>query len=330
MNLIVILAVVGVFALIFKQNVVVSTGLSVAGLRGEFFERFRATDRPHERLATIYTSDKGVESHRWLGSPAPMREWGTGRLARGLRTESYDVANLKYENTIEVDRDELEDDQTGQIRQRVNSMAIAAAVHPTTLLEGLFNNGATAGYLAYDGQIYFSAAHVSGESGTQNNTISVAAATGTSPTTAEFRDALAQAIARQIGFADDKGEPIRLPMNAQSLVCVVPPSMYLVALEAVGLAFNPSVADPIARNVVQAAAGVACLPGLTASDKWFLCNVGGWIRPFIFQIRSPIEFEALEQNSDEGFKRDKFLYGVRARYAMAYALWQAAVQVTFT
>ncbi len=307
-----------------------STGLSTTGLRSEFFNAYTRAEKPYDKLCTIYNSTKGSESHRWLGSLPTVREWGSGRLARGLRSESYDVTNQKYESTIEVDREELDDDQTGQIRQRINAMAIAAANHPTTLLEGLFNSGATAGYLAYDGQIYFSAAHVSGDSGTQDNTISVAAATGTTPTTTEFRSSLAQALARQIAFKDDQGEAIRLPMNAESLVCVVPPSMYLTALEAVGLAFNPSAADPIARNVVQAAASVLCLPGLTNAAKWFLCNVGGWVKPFIFQVRDPIEFTGLEENSETGFLRDKFLYGVRARYAMAYGLWQAAVQVTFT
>jgi phage major head subunit gpT-like protein len=330
MNLIVILAVVGAFALICKQQVVKSTGLSVAGLRSEFFNRYNQIEKLYGALCTTYASEKGTENHKWLGPVPPMREWDSGRLWRGLRTESYDVTNQKYESTIAVDRDESDDDQTGQIRQRVNAMAVAAATHPTTLLEALFNNGATAGYLAYDGQIFFSAAHVSGDSGMQNNTISVAAATGTAPTAAEFRDALGQALARQIGFKDDQGEPVRLPMNAQSLICVVPPSMYLVALEAVGLPFNPTTPDPVARNVLQAAAQVLCLPGLTATDTWFLCNVGGWIRPFIFQVRSPIEFTALEENSETGFRRDMFLYGVRARYAMAYALWQAAIQVTFT
>ncbi len=310
--------------------VIKSTGLSTAGLRSEFFAGYTHIARPYEDLCTIYTSDKDKESHRWLGSLPTMREWGSGRLARGLRTEAYDLTNQKYESTIEVDRDEIDDDQTGQIRQRVNAMAQAAAQHPCQLLEGLLNNGATAGYLAYDGQIFFSDAHESGASGAQNNTISVTAATGTDPTTAEFRQAMKEGLARMIGFKDDQGEPVRPPMDAQSIVCVVPPSMYLAALESVGLAFAPSAENPLARNVLQAAGRVICLPGLTNSAKWFLCNVGGWIRPFIFQIRQPVEFQALDEGSEESFKRDKFLYGVRARYAMSYGMWAFAIQVTFT
>jgi phage major head subunit gpT-like protein len=54
------------------------------------------------------------------------------------------------------------------------------------------------------------------------------------------------------------------------------------------------------------------------------------IRPFVFLDRIPLEFTALENQSEEGFMRDRFLYGVRARYRLTYGLWQHAVKVTFT
>ncbi len=64
----------------------------------------------------VSTSDR--EDYRWLGTVPKVREWGQGRLAQGLRVESYSIENLKYEATIEVDRDEISDDQTGQIRSK--------------------------------------------------------------------------------------------------------------------------------------------------------------------------------------------------------------------
>ena len=53
------------------------------------------------------------------------------------------------------------------------------------------------------------------------------------------------------------------------------------------------------------------------------------MRPFIFQDREPVEFNALAEDSDEGFRREKFLFGVRARYRMAYGYWQYAVRADF-
>ncbi len=97
-------------------------------------------------------STKDQEKYRWLGSVPRMREWGTGRKAQGLRQEAYDVDNLKYESSIEVDRDEISDDQTGQIRIRIGELAVAAATHKDYLLAQLLINGATSGYNSYDGQ----------------------------------------------------------------------------------------------------------------------------------------------------------------------------------
>ncbi len=116
---------------------VVQTGLLTKGLRSEFFDRFGATPTHYQDLATRIVSTSDSENYRWLGTVPAMREWGTGRLAKGLRSESYSVENLKYEATIEVDRDEIADDQTGQIRPRIGELAQRAATHKDYLISQL-------------------------------------------------------------------------------------------------------------------------------------------------------------------------------------------------
>src|SRR6185369_4156687 len=108
---------------------VINTGLLTKGLRSEFFQRFRATPTQFQDLSTRVASTSDREIYKWLGTVPQVREWGTGRLAQGLRTESYSIENLKYEATLEVDRDEISDDQTGQIRLRVGELAQRAATH---------------------------------------------------------------------------------------------------------------------------------------------------------------------------------------------------------
>jgi phage major head subunit gpT-like protein len=184
-------------------------------------------------------------------------------------------------------------------------------------------NGASAGYLAYDGQIFFSTSHESGKSGTQSNILTPAATDADNPTTAEFRTALRQAIARLLSLKDDQGEPMN--MAADGLVAIVPGGMYITALEAVNATIVAST-----TNVLQGAARVIAFPRLTDASKWYLLKTNVAVRPFIFQDREPIEFKAREQDSDEGFLREKFLYGVRARYAMTYGYWQHALQLDFT
>jgi phage major head subunit gpT-like protein len=101
--------------------------------------------------------------------------------------------------------------------------------------------------------------------------------------------------------------------------------MYLTALEAVNatLVSNTS-------NVMAGAARIIGFPWLTDQSKWYLLKTDGAVRPFIFQDREPIEFTALTEDSDEGFRREKFLYGVRARYRLAYGYWQHAIRMDFT
>jgi phage major head subunit gpT-like protein len=301
---------------------VINTGLLTKGLRSEFFNRFDGTTTYYQDLSTRIPSTSDSETYKWLGSVPQMREWGTGRLAKGLRTESYSVENLKYEATIEVDRDEIADDQTGQIRVRIGELAFRAASHKDYLLGQLLISGASAGYESYDGVSFFSDSHVSGASGTQDNKLTYAMS-GAAPTSEEFKGSVQQAIAAMLAFKDDQGEP--MPVTATGMVCVVPPALYFTALEAI----NATVVGN-ETNVLEGAARVVSLPWLTDGVTWYLLKTDGVIRPLIFQDREPIEFGALTETSEDGFKREKYLFGVRARYRMTYGYWQYAVRTQFS
>ena len=302
---------------------IINTGLLTKGLRSEFFNRFDATTRYFQDLSTRIASNSDSESYKWLGSVPRMREWGTGRVARGLRTESYSVENLKYESTLEVDRDEIADDKTGQIRVRIGELAERAATHKDYLTSQLLINGETAGFDSYDGVSFFSDSHVSGESGTQSNKHTSTATDPDNPTTTEFKAALKTAIGAMMGFKDDQGDP--MSVSATGLMCVVPTTMYLTSLEAVSATVISSTS-----NVLEGAARIIAFPWVTDTSKWYLLKTDGVIRPFIFQDREPLEFTALTEESDEGFRREKFLYGVRARYRMTYGYWQYGVRMNFT
>jgi phage major head subunit gpT-like protein len=302
---------------------IINTGLLTKGLRSEFFSRFDAATTHFQDLATRIQSTSDSETYKWLGSVPRMREWGTGRIAKGIGTESYSVENLKYESTLEVDRDEIADDKTGQIRVRIAELAERAATHKDFLIAQLLINGESAGFHSYDGVPFFADNHVSGASGAQDNNLTADAIDPDDPTAEEFKAALKAAIGTMLGFKDDQGDPMSI--SAGSLVCVVPTRMYLTALEAV----NATIVSNTS-NVLQGAARIIAFPWLSDASKWYLLKTDGVIRPLIFQDREPVEFTALTEDSDEGFRREKFLYGVRARYRIAYGYWQFAVRTDFT
>lgn len=301
---------------------IINTGLLTKGLKSEFFNRLDSTTTHFQDLATRVTSTSDRETYRWLGTVPQVREWGTGRLAQGMRSESYSIENLKYEATLEVDRDEISDDQTGQIRIRAAELAERAATHKDYLISQLLSGGETSGNNSYDGVSFFNASHDSGASGTQSNLLTFDATATDEPTVDEFKASLKNAIGKMLAYKDDQGQPMMT--SASGLACIVPTTMLFTASEAI----NSTVIGN-ETNVLNGIARVIPFPWLTDLSKWYLLKTDGVVRPIIFQDREPIEFNALTENSDEGFRREKFLYGVRARYRMAYGYWQFAVRTDF-
>lgn len=62
-----------------------------------------------------------------------------------------------------------------------------------------------------------------------------------------------------------------------------------------------------------------------AGTPWFLMDLSGVVKPFIFQEREAFDFVAKDDPKDErAFMKEEFLYGTRGRCAAGYGLWQLA------
>jgi phage major head subunit gpT-like protein len=73
----------------------------------------------------------------------------------------------------------------------------------------------------------------------------------------------------------------------------------------------------VAQNVSNSGGG--------AGNPWILAQLGGPIKPFLFQKRREYAFTALDDPRDhQVFFRKEFLYGVDARVNAGYGLWQLA------
>jgi len=73
--------------------------------------------------------------------------------------------------------------------------------------------------------------------------------------------------------------------------------------------------------------GVTSVSNMQAGSgsQWFLLDTSRAIKPLLFQERIPYSFQSLTAESDENvFKRDEYLYGVRARANAGFGLWQLA------
>lgn len=301
---------------------VIDTGLTTSAIKGTFFSTLKKVKPIWKELATVVKSNSSAENYRWLGTVPQMREWGSGRVAKGLRSESYSVENHKYEATIEVDRDELADDQLGQIMIRIKELAYRAATHPDKLLANLLEHGDEQGYNSYDGVSFFSTNHKGGDGSIQSNDITLDVSNIYDVTDDEFADSYKRAVQTMLSYKDDQGEPLNVDLGR--LIALVPAGLWYQAKKAL-------TADMVgsSTNILSGEAKVIVFPRLTDQTRWYLCRVDLPVRPFIFQDREPLEFSVLAEGSEEAFKREKYLYGVRARYALAYGYWQYCVRVSF-
>jgi phage major head subunit gpT-like protein len=293
------------------------------GIKNQFFKTFDAVPTFYERLATRIPSTSESETYKFLGQTPQMREWGTGRVAKGLRTESYTVANLKYEATLEVDRDELSDAQLPQIMVRVRELADRAASHKDYLISQLLINGITTGFNSYDGLSFFNDAHTFGDSGNQDNKLAPGATAPDAPTVAECSLALKQAVSAMMQFKDDRGEV--LPISLTGMVIACHPTPYLTWLETVTSKLVSNSDNILTKFTFD----VIPVPWLTDVSAWYLLKTDGHVGPFIFQDREPIELKDLTGDSDAGFMREVYLYGVRARYRLTYGEWRNAIYNNF-
>ncbi len=302
----------------------INTGVTQRGLNGAFFPRFEAAMTLWRELCSLVNSDGASEIYKWLGQlPMPV-EWRGQRRTKSLRDFGQTIVNKHWELTLPIDRDEIADDQTGQIAMRVAEMATRFAHHPDKELIDLIVAGETA--LCYDGQAFFDTDHVEGESGSQSNDLTFDVATPTAPTAAEFKAAFWQAVKALAGFKDDQGEPWNLFQsfeNLAGLVCAVPVQFLDVASEVLGANAAPLISNT--SNILAGKAKVITTPRLPWTTKFAVLKVDDPMRPFIFQNRQAVKTDLKDDAEDKDVK-----YMADGRYAVGYGLWQKAVLTTLT
>lgn len=273
-----------------------------------------------------FDSNQESETYKWLGMSPAMREWIGGRQAKGLRDNGITIINKKYESTLEVTVDEIRRDKTAQVMLRIAEQARRANAHWASLLATLIVAG-TSG-TCYDGSAFFADAHSEGDSGSQENLLGGAAATGTQPTAAEAEAALMACVAAILGFKDDQGEPMN---EDASSFRILAPVQYLAPFAAV--LGNEYIASG-QSNTIKALDGfkftLSVSPRLTAVDRFYVFRGDGQTKALIRQEEVPLEVAAVAEGSELEFNEDKHHYGIKAVRNVGYGYWQHACVYIFT
>lgn len=130
---------------------------------------FEMVEPMWSKVATEVPSTTRENLYSFLGSAPAMREWVGPRQAQKLGQHDYRLVNKKFEATIEIDRDDIEDNMALSAGMAFEQLGASAALHPDEVVFPLLTNGQDAASICYDDQPFFSASHPNGRSGTATN-----------------------------------------------------------------------------------------------------------------------------------------------------------------
>jgi phage major head subunit gpT-like protein len=270
------------------------------------------------KVASDVPSAGRENRYAWLRLLPRMREWIGERKYANLEAAGYALANKDYELSVEVDRNDIQDDNIGVYAPFVQMMGEQAKRWPDDLVLSLLQNGST--NLAFDGQAFFSASHPTGQPGSAS-TYSNYSASAMALSAANYQT-VRQTMMSYVG---EDGRPLQV----QPSLLVVPPQLEAAARQilnadfiAPAAAVGQNAASVQQTNVLKGSAELLVVPDLTAAaTTWYLLDTTKPIKPFVFQTRKAPTFVPMaDPTSENVFKRRKFIFGVDARGNAGYAL----------
>lgn len=283
-------------------------------------------------VSNLFGSDQASETYNFLGWSPTMREWIGGRQAKGLRGNGITVINKHYEATLEVRKTDRRRDKTGQLQARVDEFVDRSLSHWASLLSTLLINAPST--TCYDGQFFFDTDHVEGDSGVQDNDITVDISelpvaqhgTTTAPSKEEMQQAMMAAIKQIISFKDDQGEPLN--EDAKSFTVVVPVGLYIPALAAVSDILTANMEQNMNPNKIGFAIDVQMNARLTWTASFAVFRTDSPIKALIRQTEQETELKAKAEGSEYEFDNDAWQFGIDNWRGVGYGYWQRACYVT--
>ncbi len=142
------------------------TGFDVIFQRG-----FEKPPSYYEKIASVVRSTARQTTYPWLGRTTRFREWLGERVIQALEAHSYTIVNKDFEDTVAINRNDIEDDNYGVYEPVIEQLGWDTKVHPDSLMFAMIKNAvATPGsVIGYDGQPFFSATHPVGPMGAAND-----------------------------------------------------------------------------------------------------------------------------------------------------------------
>lgn len=281
------------------------------GLNALFIKHYENHKKSQDftKIASVIKSKSDKETYSWLTASPSLREFTDERHINALSGSKYTLENKTWEATIGIEREVIEDDLYGQIQLRIEDLASNAAKHKNRLVFETLANGCNE--KCFDGNTFFAANHKYTGKSTYKNTQS------NKNNLTLSADNLKTSINAMGRLRGTEGEYLCIRPN----ILVVPTELEWTAKE---LVYSHYLGESNSTNTLYSSLEVIVSPYITDQDSWYLLDCTGGLKPIILQERCKTEFTGLGKNSEEGFMRDLYLYGIRARYNAGYSFWQLA------
>ena len=124
------------------------------------------------RVSMTVKSTTGETKYGWLSKMTSMREWIGPRVVNNMSEASYSIVNRTFENTVGVDRNDIEDDNLSQYGTLMRDLGESARAYTEQMVWDALKGGFAAN--CWDGQFFFDTDHpitdVAGNTVTYANT----------------------------------------------------------------------------------------------------------------------------------------------------------------
>lgn len=131
------------------------------GLKANFKKGLTAAKPQHSKIATVVKSSNKSEDYAQLSSWPQIKEWVGDRQLANLSKSSYTITNKKFESSVVVPRDDVEDDSLGLYSIQAQTIGDEVSLFPDSLCFPLLVKGFSE--KCYDGQYFFDADHPVGD-----------------------------------------------------------------------------------------------------------------------------------------------------------------------
>lgn len=257
-----------------------------------------------EMIATTVPSSTAENNYTWLGQIPQMREWIGEREIQSMSVYDYSIKNLKFEMTISVPRDAIEDDQYGLYTPSFSGLGESVARKPDDLCFKTLREGFSK--KCFDNMPFFSDSHKSGERTFSNLSHEKLS-----------REAYIRARASIMSLVGDKGHSLGLIPN---LLVVSPANEEMANMILKAEQINGT------SNVYRGTAEILVSTQLAEMpDAWFLLCTSRFLKPIIYQTRRPVKIISYNKETDPNvFYKDEYIWGADGRFNVGYGYWQMA------